>query len=46
MWPNPQEISDLITFTEEIRHGKLPFWCGYFSEAIKYVDNSFSPMDL
>ena len=28
MWPNPQETADLITFTEEILNGKLPFlWC-------------------
>ena len=27
MWPNPQETSDLITFTEEIPNGKLNFLC-------------------
>ena len=27
MWPNPQETADLITFTEEILHGKLHFLC-------------------
>ena len=27
MWPNPQGISDLVTFTEEIVNGKLPFLC-------------------
>ena len=25
MWPNPQEIADLVTFTEEIVNGKLHF---------------------
>ena len=25
MWPNPQEIADLVTFTEEILNGKLIF---------------------
>ena len=25
MWPNPQEIADLVTFTEEILNGKLHF---------------------
>ena len=25
MWPNPQEAVDLVTFTEEIRNGKLHF---------------------
>ena len=23
MWPNPEEIADLATFTEEILNGKL-----------------------
>ena len=26
MWPNPQEIPDLVTFTEEILNGKLHFY--------------------
>ena len=31
MWPNPQETSDLVAFTEEILNGKLHFLCsGYF----------------
>ena len=25
MWANPQETVDLVTFTEEIRNGKLHF---------------------
>ena len=25
MWPNPQEIADLVTFPEEILNGKLHF---------------------
>ena len=25
MWPNPQEATDLVTFTEEILNGKLHF---------------------
>ena len=28
MRPNPQETADLITFTEEIRNGKLHFLYG------------------
>ena len=36
MWPNPQEIVDLITFTEEILNGKLHFLCsvgsGFWSQ--------------
>ena len=28
MWPNPQLPVDLVTFTEEILHGKLLFLCG------------------
>ena len=27
MWPNPQETTDLVTFTEEILSGKLHFLC-------------------
>ena len=27
MWPYPQEIADLVTFTEEILNGKLHFLC-------------------
>ena len=26
MWPNPQETKDLVTFTEEILNGKVPFF--------------------
>ena len=26
MWPNSQETADLVTFTEEIFNGKLPFF--------------------
>ena len=28
MWPNPQEIADLVTFTKEILNGKLHFLRG------------------
>ena len=27
MWPNPQKIGDLFTFTEEILNEKLHFLC-------------------
>ena len=27
MWPNPQKTADLVTFTEEIRIGKIHFLC-------------------
>ena len=27
MWPNPQEIANLVTFSEEILNGKLHFLC-------------------
>ena len=33
MWSNPQYSADLVTFTEEILHGKLNFLCS----AIFYV---------
>ena len=31
MWPNPQETAELVTFTEEIRNGKLNFFCSVCS---------------
>ena len=30
MRPNPQETADLVTFTEQILHGKLHFLCSVF----------------
>ena len=27
MWPNSQETSDLVTYTEKILNGKLHFLC-------------------
>ena len=27
MWPNPQEIADLVTFPEKILKGKIHFLC-------------------
>ena len=30
MWPSPQETADLVTFTEEIRNGKLHFLCSEY----------------
>ena len=27
MWPNPQSLLDLVTFTKEILNGKLHFLC-------------------
>ena len=27
MWPNPQETTDLVTFSEEIYNKKLKFFC-------------------
>ena len=35
MWPNPQETADLVTLTEEILNGKLPFLCNYDHD--KYI---------
>ena len=35
---NPQESTDLITFTEEIFNGKLHFLCsGYFTQSINHL---------
>ena len=32
MWPNPQFLANLVTFTEEILNGKLHFWCSVMKE--------------
>ena len=38
MWPNPQFPADLVTFTEEILHGKLYFlW-----SAMKFFPNGYA----
>ena len=36
MWPNPQFLADLVTFTEEILNGKLHFLCNA-KEIFKHV---------
>ena len=37
MWPNPQEIADLVTFTEEIlNEEKLHFLCSDFMSLLKF----------
>ena len=37
MWPNPQEIPDLVTFIEEILNGKLHFLCSASFISILYL---------
>ena len=32
MWPNLSKTADLVTFTEEILHGKLHFLCSDFTK--------------
>ena len=39
MWPNPQLPVDLVTFTEEILHGKLLFLCGEICTINPYKGN-------
>ena len=53
MWPNPQEIADLVTFTGEILNGKLYFLCIVFfkkgQETIKNdskIDKSFTKLHI
>ena len=36
MWPNPQEIADLVTLTEEILNGKLHFLCSVYYGTLEY----------
>ena len=40
MWPNPQFLTDLVTFTEEILNKKVHFLCG-LSRGIKEAIFSF-----
>ena len=37
MWPNPQETTDLVTFTKEIPNGKPHFLCS--DSGMKWVKN-------
>ena len=45
MWPNPQETDDLVTFTEEIFHGKLIFFRSVACEVSEFCVR-FSPLFL
>ena len=36
MWPNSQFPADLVTFTEEIPNGKLPFLCSGLNKRMYY----------
>ena len=42
MWHNPQEIVDLVEFTEEALHGKLHFLCSdnhsIYVKTIAYIE--------
>ena len=37
MWPNPQFLADLVTFTEEILNGKLHFFVQFLSNAFLVI---------
>ena len=37
---NPQETADLVTFTEEILHGKLHFLCSVWVKIFDLKDNN------
>ena len=41
MWSNPQETGNLVTFTEEIYNGILPFLCSASSLATKDYQKLF-----
>ena len=40
MWPNPQFIADLVTFTQEILNGKLHFLCSESQSAINTLSQN------
>ena len=44
MWPNSQETTDLVTFTEEIYNGKLHFLCSDVEFTIKTFNNKYFPV--
>ena len=37
MWPNPQETTDFVTFTEEILNGKLHVLCSYLQVNLDFL---------
>ena len=40
MWPNTQETADLVTFSEEILHGKIHFLCSVNISKL-YISRSY-----
>ena len=36
MWPNPKEIADLVTFTEEVLNGKFQFFIQHLLQDLAY----------
>ena len=41
MWANPQFTADLVTFTEKIRNGKLPFLCSAYLSKMSVSELAF-----
>ena len=37
MWPNPQEIGNLVIFTEEILNEKLPFFVQWMLLLVVFI---------
>ena len=46
MWPNPQETAALVTFTEEIRNGKLHFCAVVFAISDNEIRIPYDQIDL
>ena len=40
MWPNPQEIADLLAFTEDILNAKLNFFCS--ANAVDFLNENLT----
>ena len=36
MWPNPQLLADLVTFTEQILNGRLYFLCSVVKKLVTH----------
>ena len=46
MWPNPQGIADLVTFTEDVLNGKLHFLSSDGNVDLKRIKNKTTRIRL
>ena len=46
MWPNPQKIAGLVTFTEEIPDRKIHFLCNVYCHCNKMMKTNGRKLEL